>query len=331
MATGQNIRASDYNAIRTKVEQILDTGGTVGETRGYGQRLISVPVNPEVDIITRDQWEALRRDILNIKIHQENPRDSNNNPVLPFVIPIPVDDPIRFGSSHPNTNFNNLIDQSTITSLQIAEGRSQIFAPPGETPRIRTTAWSTKVSCLATVNFDGYVRSDGYVVTPINHARFFFNSGGRIRISSSRSGGSPTPQNNAWTALLVQAAIRTIGAKDPASVNFYNLTGDYKTLFELSSSGAYAANKYTIEVKGENLDPSTAIPSRVVFRITWEDGYQDLFPASPPPDLVDGTLRLNVEEIKAAGPIFNSTTGNAPTGAWFIPSPTYSVSDIVDA
>jgi len=330
MATGQNIRASEYNAIRNKVEQILDTGGAVGDIRGYGQSLISVPVNPEIDIITRNQWEALRRDILNIKIHQENPKNSDGNVILPFVIPIPTDEPIRFGSSHPNTNFDNLINQLTITSLQIAEGRSIVSSAP-ETPKVRTTAWSTKVACEITVSFDGYTRPDGYVVSSLNHARFFFNSGGRIRISSRRSGGSPTPQNNAWTALLVQAAIRDIAAKEPSAVNFYSLTSTYQTLFQISSSGAYASNSYLIEVKGDDFDPATLIATKVIFRVTWEDAYEDPFPANPPFDLIDGNLSLFVEESRPIGPIFNSTTGLTPSGSWFIQRPSYSITDIFDA
>jgi hypothetical protein len=327
MATGQNIRASEYNAIRDKVEQILGTGGAVGKIRGYGQPLISIPVNAEVDIITRSQWEALRRDILNIKIHQENPKNPEGDVILPFVIPI--EDPIRFGSSYPNTNFSNLIDQLTITSLQIAEGRS-VISSATDSPKQRTTAWSTKVSCEITVSFNGYTRLDEYGVSPWDHARFFFNSGGRIRLSSSRSGGSTTLQNNAWTALLVQAAIRTIAAKDPADVNFYSLTPSYQTLYQISSSASYAANNYKIEVKGDNFDVTSQIPATLIFRVTWEDGYQDLNPSIPPPDLVDGTLSLIVEESKATGLIFKSVIGNAPTGTWELPSPTYSITDIVD-
>lgn len=330
MATGQNIRASDYNAIRSKVEQILDTGGTVGRTRGYGQPLISEEVVPELDIITRDQWEALRRDIINIKIHQENPKDSGGNVVLPFVIPIPIDQPVRFGSSHPNTNFDNLIEELTATRLQIAEGRSLVSSVP-ESPKLRNISWSTKVACEITADFGGYTRPDGIVVSPIDHARYFFNSGGKIRISSSRAGGSPTAQNNAWTALLVQAGIRYLSANEPASVNFYSLTNTYQTLFDIASSGVYSANTYTIEVKGDDFDVATQIPAKVIFRITWEDAYADISPEAPPFDLVDGTLSLFVEESKAAGPIFDSVADEVPEGAWNMPSPSFSITDIFDA
>lgn len=328
MATGQNIKAPEYNAIRSRVEQVLDTGGTAGGIRGYGQRLISIPVNSEVDLITRNQWEALRRDILNIKIHQENPRDGDGNPVLPFVLPIPIDEPIRFGSSHPNTNFNDLINQLTVTSLQIAEGRSIISSAEG-TPVLRTSSWNTQVTCTVEVNFEGYNRADGYVVTPSTHARFFFNSGGKIRFSSRRSNGSPTPQNNSWSALLVSAAVRELGATQPLNLNFYNLTDEFQTLYEIESSGAYAANLYKIEARCNVANNQEGTASTVFFKVSWIDGYEDLFPSAPPPDLVDGDLTLFVEELKAIGPIFNSTTGVVPLGNFSIPSPAYSISDII--
>jgi hypothetical protein len=63
------------------------------------------------------------------------------------------------------------------------------------------------------VNFEGFTRADGYVATPLNHARFFFNSGGRIRISSNRAGGSPTPQNNSWTVQFISDHSFDIGIR----------------------------------------------------------------------------------------------------------------------
>jgi hypothetical protein len=326
MATGQNIKATEYNAIRNKVEQVLDTGGTAGGIRGYGQRLLSIPTNAEVDIITRNQWEALRRDIINIKIHQENPRDGDENPLLPFVIPIPTDEPIRFGSSHPNTNYNNLIDQLTVTSLQIAEGRSIVSSAEGS-PVLRTSSWNTEVSCTIEVSFDGYTREDGLVVSPSNHARFFFNSGGKIRFSSRRTGGSPTPQNNSWSSLLVLAATRELGATQPLNLNFYNLTNEFQVLYEIASSGAYAANLYRIEARCNVPNNQEGDASTVFFRVTWIDGYEDVFP-EPPPDLVDGDLTLFVEEFKATGLIFGSTTETLPSKNFAVLSPSYSISSI---
>jgi len=327
MATGQNIKAVEYNTIRTKVEQVLNTGGVVGGIRGYGQKLISQTVSPEIDIITRANWEALRRDIINIKIHQENPKDGAGNPIVPFVIPIPTTEPIRFGSSHPNTNFSNLIDQLSVTSLQVAEGRSIISSAP-DTPVLRTSAWSTQVSCNVEITFDGYTRDDGLVVTPGNHARFFFNSGGKFRFYSRRTLGKSTAQNNAWSTLLISAAVRELGALQPANLNFYNLTDQFQTLYQISSSVPYAANSYRIEARCNVATNQNGEASKLFFRVLWVDGYEDTFPAAPPIDEVDGELRLFVEEFKAVGPIFKVGDSAIPTGNFSIPSPSYSISAI---
>jgi hypothetical protein len=330
MATGQLIRASEYNAIRVKVEQILNTGGTVGETRGYGQPMLSSPVEAVNDVISREDWEALRRDIINIKIHQENPRNNLNQPVVPDVIQIPVGEPIRFGSSNPNTNFNTLIDQLIPTRLQIAQGRAQISEVP-DTPVERTDPWSTQVSCNIEVTFPGYTRPDGYVVSPSNHARFFFNSGGRIRLYSRREAGAPKLQNNSWTTLLVQAGIREIAALQPSNLHFYNLTDVYQTLYEIAGSGPYAANVYRIEAKCNVPSNSQGTATKIFLRVFWIDDYNDPFPTEEPPDEVDGLLRLFVEEFKATGPIFNSISGQTPTGNFEIPSPVYSISPIFNS
>ena len=339
MTTGQTIKAVEFNAIRDKVEQILDSGGTVGGIRGYGQILISTPVQASLgtnDIdgdpdsitkITKAQWEALRRDIINIKIHQENPKGSDGNPIVPNVISIPENDPIRFGSNHPNTNFNNLIDQLTITSLNIAEGRSLLTSATGS-PAITSATWASLATCEVEITFNGYTRSDNVPVSALNHARFFFNSGGKFRLYSRRIGGTVSAQNNSWSSLLVQAGIREFSALGPANLNFYNLTDGYQTLYQLFSSGAYSTNTFLIEAKCDVPTNQTATATKVFFRISWIDGYQDTDPFTLPADLIDGTLQLFVEEVKAVGPIFNSISGQTPTGTFVIPSPTYQISPI---
>ena len=53
-------------------------------------------------------------------------------------------------------------------------------------------------------------------------ARYFFNSGGKIRFSSSRTRGSSTSQNNAWTNVLNSAGTIEFGG-DTENLDFYIL------------------------------------------------------------------------------------------------------------
>ena len=331
MATGQNIKASEFNAIRTKVEQILGGGGTIKGDRGYNQVLLSWPAivsdqdlssqnPPNPNLVTKAQWDALKKDILNIRLHQLGTIIDIANPS--------TTEPIRYGSSYPNTQYDNLINQAITDRLNIGTGRSTIRSA---TTKQRTTAWSSSVSTVVTVDFPGFTRSDGVAISPADHARSFFNSGSKIRILSNRTGGAPTAQNNAWTSLLVQAASKGIGAYDPKDklAGFYNLTDEYKLVYQLSSSSPYANNNYKIEAKCDVADNLTGTATKVFFKVTFTDGYIDRWPSQGTPDKVDGTLIVDVEEVKAPGPIFRLSDTSTPTGSWALPSPTYSITDIV--
>ena len=323
MATGQNFKASDFNIIRDRVEQVLGSGGELEGDYGYNQALLSWPAvisdedlsnedPPNSNIATLAQWNALKHDILNIRLHQTGTITNIAEPS--------ATDPIRYGSSYPNTNFKSLADQSAVTRLNVGPGRTLVTLSATSE---RTEPWSTVVSSIATVEFGGFFRADGVEVSPVNHARAFFNSGGRIRILSSRTGGLPSLQNNSWTSLLVRAAAREISAHEPAGVGFYQLTDEYKTLFELSASGPYSANIYRIQVKCDVPDNQTATATKLFFRISFEDNYSYISQAD-----VTGILKIDVEELKASGPIFRKGDTTTPTGAWLLPSPTYSITDI---
>lgn len=316
MATGQRIRAADYNAIRVKVSNLL--GDTGSGTIGYGQRLISNTVSPEVDIITREQWNQLRNDILNIRLHQSSSTSG--------VAIIPTTEPIRFGSSHPNTNFSDVTDQLLVTRQSVGQNRSTL-ALKATTQTFAT--WGSLASTQVTITFPGYNRAgDNAPISAINHARYFFNSGGKFRLISNRSGGSASAQNNSWTSLLTQAGVIELGATTPININFYNLTDQFQTLYQASASSPYASNVYRIEVRCNVPNNQTATATQVFFRVSWIDNYTDTTPATPPLDLVDGKLELKVEEIKATGPIFTTGDTDTPTGSWFLPSPTYFADSI---
>jgi hypothetical protein len=156
-----------------------------------------------------------------------------------------------------------------------------------------------------------------------NDARYFFNSGGKIRFTSSRTGGTTSPQNTQWTNLLnTTAGTINFGAQTPATVNFYTLTTAYQQWYTVSASSPYAANFYNLEALCNCTDPTNVngTASTVTFRITWSDSYVDVDP-TPPGDLVDGTLSLTVEEFKASGSLI-------PSGSFAITSPSYSISAI---
>ena len=312
----QRIAATDYNAIRNKIIAILGTGS--GQ-QGYGQPTTSSALFAGNNI-TKAQWDLLRYDLVNILVHQEGTE--------PSIVTVPSGGVIGYGAGYANTNYDSLAEQAILNRFNIGAGQSilSIASMTGETaPGVisRTGSWSTQSQCTLTVTF-----------STANAARYFFNSGGKIRFTSTRTGGTTSPQNNAWTDLL-NTSVGTVnfGAATPALVNFYNLTTSYQQWYTLSSSSPYSASAYRIEALCNCTDPTNTngTASVVTFRITWADSYVDPdtlnpdYPAPitihPPGDLVDGTLSLTVEEFKAAGSLI-------PSGSFAITSPTYSISAI---
>jgi hypothetical protein len=297
--TPARISNLDYNAIRTKVDSVLGVG--TGQ-RGYGQTVSSTPVF-EGNTVSKLQWDLLRFDIVNIKVHQDG--------VVPPVAVPEERSVIRFGAGHPNENYDIIAEQSIISKFNIGTGQSVTSIAASQT---RTGNWSSQSQCVLTVTFPD-----------ANRARYFFNSGGKLRFLSSRTGGSSSSQNTSWTNLLNSIGTKEFSATITSAVNFYNLTTSYRPLFEESptaSSAAYVGNSYRIDVKCNctGANNSTGTASVVEFRFTWADAYTDPGPTGPG-DLVDGTLSIRTDEFKAVGPML-------PSGTFTIQSPTYSFSSI---
>jgi hypothetical protein len=328
----QRIAATDYNAIRNKIVAILGTGS--GQ-QGYGQPLASSAVFAGNNI-TKAQWDSLRYDLVNAKVHQDG--------VSPSIVTVSSGDFIGYGAGYPNNNYDSIAEQAILNRFNIGAGQSMTSLAPmaGQTTLgviSRTGSWSTQSQCTLTVTFNGgytVTNADGstFTATGADHARHFFNSGGRMRFTSTRTGGASTSQNNAWTNLLsTTVGTLNFGAQTPATVNFYTLTTSYQQWYTVSSSVPYASNFYRIEALCNCTDPTNVngTASVVTFRITWADSYIDPdtltpgYPAPvtihPPGDTVDGTLSLTVEEFKATGPFI-------PSGLFTITSPSYSISAI---
>lgn len=293
---GEIISSEDYNAIQQKMQTIMATGVA---SSGYGQAVSSSPVSeiPPKPQITKAQWDNLRFDIVNARVHQ-----TGNIPVITEIL---TTDPIRYGATAPNFQYNTLTDIAVASKFELGSGQ---FSTTLKDTKTRTTGWSSSLTCNLTVAFG-----------TVDQARFFFNSGSKIRFSANRTGGSGTAQNTAWTNLLDAAGSRDFGG-NTAGVNFYSLTGAYQTVFSSVSTSPYASNIYKIEAYCNVSNNSAGTANTVYFRITLTDGYTD--PGNPPPgDLVDGTLTVLLTEIKASGELY-------PSGTFTIASPTYSLTSI---
>lgn len=295
--TSNQIASFDYNNIRSKAVALLGPGSA---SRGYGQSIYSTPVLAG-NQVTADQWNALRADIVNIRIHQSG---------LTPAIPSPQrGDVIRAGAGHPYTSYDTALDQSDSTRFDLATTQSVLTPKVNKTT---TSTWSTEASATLTVSF-----------ATADQARWFFNSGGKVKIRGEIVGGSGR-QTEYWRTLLSAIGNVDFGAA-AGSTPYYSLTSSYQLVYQSSNSVyasvAYSSNYFRIEAKVDVANNSLGTAKELTFRIIMKDVYVDSAPLTPPYDQVDGTLNIYVSELKAAGSM-------QPSGAFSIVSPNYSLTSI---
>jgi hypothetical protein len=295
MTTGSNITAAGFVTIQNKAESLLGPGAA---TRGYNQTLLSSDVFTG-NQITRAQWDLLKTDIINILYHQ--------NGELPNIVTVNSGDVIIYGAGHPNTNYDTLLATAEANRFSVAASQSTVTSKGAAT---YTSAWSSSAQFTLTVTFG-----------TADQGRYFFNSGGKIRLNTVISGGTGNSQHNAWVNFLNSVGIRSFGANTDPSINYYTLTNSFQTYYQNSLSTPYSANNYRLEARTNVANNSTGTATILTLRVTLTDAYVPTGAAPAPSDQVDGTMTISVEELKAAGTLF-------PSGSFSIVSPAYSLSVI---
>jgi hypothetical protein len=307
MAVNDTIKNSDYNSIRSKVLTILGSGNA---DYGYGQNLVSsdIAVGNKVTI---NEWSALRWDIVTTRVHQSGS--------VPSVLTVEDGNTIRYSAvDAPVTTYDTLADTLTTDRFSLGAGQFAVSVPSA--PSTRSAAWINSLSC--TVQF--YWQN-------ANQARWFFNSGGQVRVTASRSGGAATQQNTSWTSLLSSAGVVSFGGNNPATgtspatgTNWYRCTNSFQTYYSASSSSPYGSNSYQLQARTADV-PSNASGTSASgeIRLVFTDGYTDPYPPDATSDTVDGTLTVSVDLVFATGIRYPIGTGN-----FTVTQPTVAISGI---
>lgn len=300
MTTGSQIKSADLKTIQDKAEMLLGQGSA---SRGYGQTVLSVdyPIGTKIE---KAQWDAIRYDIINILSHQSGSR--------PSVTSVNVGDLITYGPGSPNSAYDLLLETASANRFNIGPGQAVVTSRGTQT---NNTTWKDYAYCTITLTF---LNAD--------KARYFFNSGSKVRITSTRAGGASTHQNTAWSNILASAGTKEFGVTT-SSVNFYSLTNSFQDYYSISGSTPYSANVYRLQARTPFVaDNSTGTASVVELRVYFEDSYVDKdvligYPPGfhPPDGYVNGTITISVDELRAAGEL-------APSGSFTITPPSYSIS-----
>lgn len=197
----------------------------------------------------------------------------------------------------------------------------------------RTTAWNPTVNTTQRVTFSS-----------ANALRYFFNAGGLIRMTYSRSGGTSNNKNTEWSDLCTNMGTIYLSGSTSHTVNGQALTGvtqvggyaggagstkatldvfnlttsNQQLIIKYADTAPYTANYIKIEAKA---DAAAGSATYIEITTTFQDDAADTGNPSFPLggtnpaslDTVDGTLTSNVNFI------YPSTTYLTSAG-WGTPS-----------
>ena len=283
----KTIQVADYNDIQSKVANVLGTGSA---DSGWGQTVFSSQVTVSNKVSIND-WSNLRYDIINAWQHIYG--------TTPTLVTATQSDKIKANSlTAPYKQYESYAN--VIQARKIVQPPSSEAVTTVKTPQSYTGSWNTSLSATVTVDF-----------TSAEQARFFFNSGGEIRFTSTHAGSTGSTQNTTWASLLTQStpvfggAKPEIGTSPADGTNYHRLTTTYQTWFNATATSPYATNTFKISARTKPTD-STAIE----FFVEWIDDHIGI---GGGPDTVSGTTSLNITTYRASGILQPAGSGNFTT------------------
>lgn len=236
---GQLIQSTDYNSIRAVVDTVMGTG-----TSGYGQTLSSADVSAG-NQITALQWLNLRSDMVKARQHQIGSSVGSTSATDGRNLVVPASGSViteafrsQYSSFATTLNTNKYsIDTDSVGGQ---------FSTEGLLTRTQSSAWNGTLT--HTVTITGNTGGNGAA----SNMRYFFNAGGRIRISANITTG--TSKNNDWNTMFTQmgefvmnytTTTYTGSSATSYSIGWEDLNTSNQLIGEKAApAGSYAENRY---------------------------------------------------------------------------------------
>jgi len=283
------------NNSTNNVNRILGTGtGVVG----YGQTNTLAPASAGA-VITATQWSNLLNRISSLASHQGSSINAITNPTTGNLIQ-------ALATLQGNVNTVNGNRRNAVSSGSSIVGTNVMTSTwtAGSYPRLKVTFASA------------------------NHARYFFNAGGLVKVTMSRSGGSSHSKNAEWTDLCNKVGTFVFSNGEGTSLiagtnytgtnkiggggtvnsivstfGFHDLSTGYTQVFkQFADTSPYTANYISHHVRSQN--SGTAVE----FAVNCVDAAAD---TSIPPglDIVDGTLTMTLTVVRPSTTYLTNTWG----------------------
>ena len=311
VVAGDTIEDGDFNNARENINRLfgeapLVTLGTYTASSTYGWNLggagvTTVSAGELIDATSANGFKDLQDDVQAMCAFLGQSVRSG------------VGTDVSAGDTISATTWTNMM-------LNVQDCWNNRFSPASRTistdaSKTYTSQWSSSLSQETTWTFS----SQGV-------CRAFFNGGGRLGFSASRSGGSSTTQNTNWTNLLSAMGDVYLGHDEggrtgsgtATTVGFYELTTSYQEIFKKLGSGDYASNFFQMQAKVNSTTNPTVVTLKAVFSDPHAEGSGALGPDGIAGtgdegygnDYVDGTITLNCRRHQpdASGSGFSFTT-----------------------
>lgn len=272
------VTASRYNAIQTKVANVLGTGS--GD-KGYGTSVTSAQVGAG-DTINATHIANLYTDINKCILHQ------TASATTAIVSPVTGDTVVETDGTTKKgwAQYESTATTAETNRLTWAAGN---FTTATEITENRTTAWGSSVDSINTTFTVSYASAD--------LKRNFFNAGGEVRLALSLASGTGS-KGTSWASLFSGAgtvkfgrtATTCTGSGTTTSIGNVDMTGSAQTIFSKDvGSGVYGENDFTMTAR----DSSSTVLEFVVTCNEDDAGDQTGTGAAVDED-VGGTTTLTV-------------------------------------
>ena len=320
---GDNITAAQYNGLQSRIEQVLGTGS--GDF-GYGNSVSSDQVTAG-DSVTAGQMDNLRSDMGKCWTHQTGDNIPLANIAVGNIIGADASGTgVTFDNSNnytisgsiANGGFNDYLSKMTeleTNRFDIDSGEQTVADIAGTTI---TTSWNGTISATFRVSFGN-----------ANNRRYFFNSGGELRISVAGANGTGSKDSD-WSSILSNPGqIRmgynytTISGSNNgvtlSSLGNDAMSSSYQEIFKkVGTAAVYAENYWKVEARITSV-------STFEFKVTLvDDDAGDRPDPSPPPPfgpLTDEDVTLDITGTFA---MRRATGSNI---AYPAPTPAVSITD----
>lgn len=304
MAVGEIISAARYNAMQTKVGNVLGVGS--GQF-GYGQVPLASTQVSDTNTVNKTHMDQIKTDLIKAYVHQ-----TGNDPGLPTVTNIPT---LPLETDAARIQDAQYVAYETIANY-IFNNKNDIFeatqaSVEAKLTNQRTTSWGGNSQPQSVYHRFRVTFTDD------NQARYFFNAGGEVRFSASLTGGSGAKYLE-WTGMLT--AMGTVKFKyntttggsgtSPNGIGYFELTNTDAIIWIKSGSGVYSANDVIIYAR--------KVSAGVVeFTVEFNDGATGSGGGgfSPVDDPVTGTLTSTITQLRPTGiyvsvtsPVYQTTT-----------------------